>query len=88
MSNGDNRDKSSLKNSALNRHHASQGPVGAFAHPTLARTGHTAKLILCWPLRQYLDFCRLGFDASHGNLPAVFDIVFKETRLTSQHRLR
>ena len=86
MPNGDNRDK--LKNSALNRRRASRGPVGAFAHPTLARTGHTAKLVLCWPLRQYLDFCRLGFDAGYGDLPAVFDIVFKETRLTSQHRLR
>ena len=49
--------------------------------------GHTAKLIVCRPLRQYLDFCGLGFDAGRGELPPVFDIVFKQTRLTSQHRL-
>ena len=45
--------------------------------------GHTAKLIVCWPLRQYLDFCGLGFDASRGELPPVFDIAFKQTRLTT-----
>lgn len=49
--------------------------------------GHTAKLIVCWPLRQYLDFCGLGFDASRGELSPVFYIVLKQTRLTSQHRL-